>query len=178
MQFALALAAICLASRAQEATATFTVALAAKQTTVHAGSEIRLSALLTNVSNHVIWVDVDKYRAAELEGYLVEVRDGQGRIQRTSRYYWSLGQLGGGRVPPWVPSGTEQDYSGGPYEGSGEGSWLRINLQPGETNEALVDVGKLYAPLEPGKYSVQVQRVDKESKVAVKSNVVTLEVTK
>ena len=178
MRFALALAGICLTCSAQEAKAAFTIVIAAKQATVQAGSEIRVSALLTNVSDHVIWVYVDKGRAAELESYLVEVRDSQGRIQRTSRYYWSLGRLGSGRAPAWVPDGSAQDYSDGRYEGSDEGGGGNVNLLPGETNEAFVDVNKLYAPLQPGTYSIQVQRIDKESKIAVKSNVLTLTVTK
>jgi hypothetical protein len=77
-----------------------------------------------------------------------------------------------------APKGSEQDYSDGRYEGSGEGSGGRVNPQPGEAKESWFDLNKLYAPLAPGKYTIQVQRTDEESKTVVKSNVITVTVTK
>jgi hypothetical protein len=175
----MAIAGICCARPPQEAAPPFTITISAKQGVVQAGSEIAFTVSLKNVSDHQIAIYVENRRAAELEGYLIEVRDAEGRIQRTSHYYWSLGRFGGGMRPPaLVPRGSEQDYSDNRADGPDEGSGANAGLWPGRSNEARFDLNKLYAPLQPGKYTVQVQRIDPESKAAVKSNVVTLEVIK
>jgi len=83
----LALGCIGLIRAAQEAAPTFTILITAKQDVAQSASELRVSVLLTNTSDHPINVYMDKRRAAELSGYLIDVRDSQGRIPRTSRYY-------------------------------------------------------------------------------------------
>jgi hypothetical protein len=173
---AVAFVSMSLSCAAQETAARFTILISTAQGTAQAGSEIRVNVLLTNTSDHPIWVYVEKGAAAELEGYSIEVRDSQGRLQRTSRYYWSIGRRGGSTMR--VPAGSEQDYSDNHYAASGEGSGGYVNPHPGETKQAWFDVNKLYAPLAPGKYTVQVQRTDEERKAVVKSNVITLTVTK
>jgi hypothetical protein len=172
----LTFAGTCSTCLAQEAAPTFTVLITAKQSTVQSGSELSVSALLTNISGHPIVVLMDGGRAAELEGYLIEVRDSQGRIQRTSRYYWSIGRIGGSKLR--APKGSDQDYSDNQYEALRPGSFGYINPYPGKTNESWFDVNKLYAPLAPGKYTIQVQRTDEESKTVVKSNVITVTIIK
>lgn len=48
-------------------------------------------------------------------------------------------------------------------------------VRPGESFDLTIDLTKLYV-LKPGKYTVQVERLDNESKELVKSNAVTLTV--
>lgn len=171
---ALALTSMSLISTAQEPAATFTILISAKQSTAQTGSEIKVNVSLKNISDHPIWVYVDKGAAAEMEGYSVEVRDSQGRLQRTSRYYWSIGRFIRGKVP----KGSEHDYPDNQYDGPSVGGGGKVNPDPGETKASWFDVNKLYAPLKPGEYTVQVQRIDEETKTTVKSNVLTLTVTK
>lgn len=130
--------------------------------------------MLTNTSSHQIWIYVDKNRAAELEGYLIEVRDSQGQLQHTSHYYWSLAQDGAAKAP----KGSEGDYSDNRREGPDSGSGGKVNPEPNGSNESRFDVNKLYAPLAPGKYTIQVQRTDEETKTEVKSNVITIDMYK
>jgi hypothetical protein len=170
----LALAAAQFHCAAQESTPRFTITIGTKQSTAQSGSEIRVNVSLRNISDHPIWIYRDTGLSAEMEGYSVEVRDVEGRLQRTSRYYWSIGRFSGGKVPP----GSEQDYSDNQYDGPGFRSGGRVNPDPAETRESWFDVNKLYIPLLPGKYTVQVQRIDDETKTVVKSNILTLTVTK
>jgi hypothetical protein len=172
---AVVLAGTFFACAAQETAPTFTILITTKPGTFKSGSELRVNVLLTNISDHPIELYVDKRGAAELEGYLIEVRDIQGRLQRTSRYYWSLGRRGGSRLR--VPKGSEHDYSDGEEEGLAPGSFGYVNPYPGKTNDAWFDVSKVYGPLPPGKYTIQVQRTDEESKVVVKSNMITVNIT-
>jgi len=173
---ALALAGVCLICAAQEAAPTFSLLISTKQSAVQIGSELKVNIVLTNITDHPIWVGVEKTREAELEGYAIEVRDERGRLQRTSHYYWSLGRIGRSKLR--VPKGSEQDYSDNHYDGLRPGSFANLNPDPGKTNEAWFDVSTLYAPLAPGRYTIQVQRTDEESKTEVKSNIITVNITK
>lgn len=173
---AMALAGAVLACASPAAAPTFTILITAKQNSFQSGSELKVNVLLTNISDHPIELLVDKRGAAELEGYTIEVRDMAGHLQRTSRYYWSFWRMGGSKLR--APKGTEGDYSDNRHDGLVPGSLGYVNPQPGKTNEAWFDVNKLYAPLPPGRYTIQVQKVDEESKTTVVSNTITVSITK
>ena len=50
-------------------------------------------------------------------------------------------------------------------------------LNPGESLKDSISISKMYDMTKPGKYQVQVQRTDPESKVIVKSNTIGITVT-
>ncbi len=76
-----------------------------------------------------------------------------------------------------APEGSERDYSDNRREVPGTFSFGYRNPGPGETDETSFDVNKLYAPLAPGKYTIQVERTDEETNLVVKSNILAVEVT-
>jgi len=172
-QLALALTGIAFLCAAQPAEPTFKVVISSELATVRTGAELTVKVVLTNTSDHRITVLTDRGMATELSDYRIQVRDSQGRIQRTSRYYWSVGQSGMARVP----EGSERDYSDNRREGPGAFDFWRPNPAPGETVETSFDVNKLYAKLPPGKYTIQVERIDEETKAVVKSNILNIDVT-
>lgn len=57
------------------------------------------------------------------------------------------------------------------------GSTIIQFLAPGETQKDEIPVSKLYDLSKPGRYTIQIQRTDPETKLVVKSNSITVTVT-
>ena len=51
-----------------------------------------------------------------------------------------------------------------------------LTLHPDQTYESTLEIGKLYDLTKPGKYNIQVQRRDLDTRILVKSNTITVRV--
>jgi hypothetical protein len=115
---------------------------------------------VTNNSDHkiVLW----KENAEDQGGfvYKITVRDSHSAVPPDT----ALGRLLKDREDPTRP--VHFTRSGGP-----------LDLRPGGAITDYLNVGKLY-DLAPGTYVVEVMRPDQETKLNVKSNSVTVTITK
>jgi hypothetical protein len=74
-------------------------------------------------------------------------------------------------VPPLTEAGKRNQQ----FHGSGGNQ--HVHLAPGETTGmGMSPLGQLYDLSQPGEYTVQVSRVDEETKTLVKSNTITITV--
>lgn len=135
-------------SSPEKAETPFTLSIASPQDTIKAGSEVSLLPEVLNTSDHVIVFDPIP---SKLD---IWVRDSQGNLA------------------PLTRKGQEfrkhSDETGGGA----------LQMRPGDTaylGEVMVD--KLYDLTRPGKYTIQVSRVDDATKTWVKSNTITITVT-
>ena len=161
----IACACFCTCSRAQNTTktqnvtASFSVTISPEELTVKAGSPVWVVATIENKSNH----DVRVYRAISSDMdqggwvYTVDVRDNKGVASPETRFY---------RIVQDRDPDVTMKKSGG-----------STKLKPGETMTDRVNVSKLYDLNQPGKYTIQFQRLDPETKTFVKSNEITVTVT-
>jgi hypothetical protein len=143
------------ASVAQTTPATFSIRIVARQDVVKTGSSIGVVALLTDTTNHKInFIMVNDDMGGD-NGYIPKVLDDTGNPLPLSKY----GQL-------IIKGPRLQGRSG------------QIRLQPGDsTVPHEIILSELYDLTRPGKYTIQMERIDKDSKVHVKSNIITVTVT-
>jgi hypothetical protein len=74
-------------------------------------------------------------------------------------------------VPPLTEAGKRNQQ----FHGSGGNQ--RLHLTPGQTaGMGVLPLGQLYDLRRPGKYTIQVSRVDEETKTLVKSNTINITV--
>jgi hypothetical protein len=137
-------------AQTQSASPPFLLTISAINPSVKVGAVVWIKVAMKNKSQH----DISVYVAnAEDQGgwvYTVDVRDDRGRTPVQTEYARSIGAMGsGGRVP----------------------------LHAAETRTDLVNVSKLYDLNEPGRYTIQFQRFDEETKTFVSSNKITVTVT-
>ena len=141
---------------AQGANPTFSLSITATQDVIKARSAITVKVVLTNISDHKIgflW-----FRGDAGGDDLLNVRDSQGNPVRPAPRTW-VGE-DGRHYARIRHHGAFYDY-----------------LEPGQAEKGELDVSKSYILTQPGKYMIQVQRTDDESKSVVKSNTVTVTVT-
>lgn len=125
--------------------------IAAPESTVEAGADIPLNITFTNSSHVTLRVMLSPEEAAEV-GYMISVRDSQGRTVPKTDYYQKL--LNGVH---WIGKFTE--------------------LRPGENLEDDLLLNKLYDMSQPDVYSIQVKRpgmVFPENAIPAQSNIITL----
>ncbi len=120
------------------------------------GSPILVRMILTNNSNH----DISVGRDVRERDYQVEVRDANGDLAVDTKY----GHARNGHADP--NSFTPDELRSNVY---------CVNVKAGETSVFEVDVSKLYEIAKPGKYTVQLQKLDPVSVTIVKSNKITLD---
>ncbi len=126
---------------------------------VKLGSELRIKIVITNISNREL--DVGRPVGNGPQGEfrnLIDVRDERGNAAVKTKYYRQI-------------RGEEVTHGG-----------IRLEttdslLKPGESTAEEVVVSKLYSLEKEGKYTVQTQRDDPDSKALVKSNRITVTVT-
>jgi hypothetical protein len=138
----------------------FTFQISMKDSQLSVGAEARVSVVVTNVSDHAIAV-VHRLKLGEGrtgEGsFAVYVRDMEGHLVPETKYGHKLR--------------TGEDPPGEPMMGV-SGSASLGGIPPGEADKSAVTLNNLYDLTQPGTYTVQVQRLDK-NKVLVKSNTLT-----
>lgn len=148
------------AGLAQGASASYSVAIETPMATVKVGSEIVVNIALTNLTDQGISVDMEAGGRGEFD-FTINVNDSAGRPAAYSEYYRAVkGQHETGRPMVVVT------YSSGPHPVKARGV-LKDTVQ----------LDKLYDLSQPGKYTVQLERVDVLTKILVKSNQITVTVT-
>lgn len=146
-------------TKTQNVTATFSVTISPEKPTVKVGSPVWLVATIENKSDH----DLPVYRVISSDTdqggwvYTVDVRDDKGVARPETKFY----RFAQGRDPD-VAKRT---------------SVWATKVKPGETTADRVNVSKLYDLNQPGKYTIQFQRLDPQTKTFVKSNEITVTVT-
>jgi hypothetical protein len=149
--FAYSALVLCVVSpgTSQSAEAPFSLAIAAPQTTVKSGSEVKVKAILTNTSNRRITLA----DTSEICDYSVEVRNANG-------------------IP--APDTERKRHVDCGISGKHE----IVTLKPDQSKQYEIAVSELSDMSEPGDYSVQVMRkAPKElGGIVVKSNLITVTV--
>jgi hypothetical protein len=138
---------------AHTAKPTISVSISAVQDVVKAGSAVMVNIVLTNTSDHKIgfpWI-----RGSGGRNFQLNVRDSQGDPAQSAPRTW----VGKDRR-------HHVRFLGG--------SAVVVYLEPGQAKKDEFDACDFYILTWPDKYTIQVQRVDDESKSVVKSNTVTV----
>ncbi len=139
------------------------IAISTPQTEVSAGSDITLSVVLTNISGQDLGITFDNGARGEFD-YTISVLDGKGREPSETKYYRAA--TGKNASDP----GEATTLVVAPSSG------LRL-LKPGGTFKSSIILRKLY-DLQIGKYTIQVERIDAKSQTMVKSNMITVVVSR
>jgi hypothetical protein len=143
--------------RAKEAQRVTSIELGAPSESVKIGTPAKLTVTMTNTSDH----DICIYSDAK-GNYRVEVRDEKAKLPPDTKF----GRSRNGNVKPDQLSPEELSSSGG-----------YVILGPRQTQVQTVNVTALYEITRPGRYSVQVSRIDPATFEEVKSDVVTITLT-
>jgi len=144
------------AGSAQGTNPTFSLSISAAQEVVKSGSAVTVQVVLTNISDHKIgfpWL-----LGHPAWNYELNVRDSQGNAVQPAPRNWV-------------------DKDGRHHARIRAGSVTALSLEPGEAMKHEFDVRDFKTLAQPGKYTIQVQRTDDESKSEVKSNTLTVTVT-
>lgn len=138
----------------QAAKPPFSITISTPHDVVKAGEPVSVDITLSNISSRKIFFhsyhspDPDKILAT----YGIEVRDSRGdRVLRSQRRAKEF--------PPWI------EHS------------IVYSLEPGKTTNDRLEIGEVQDISKPGKYTIQLQRSEYETKIAVKSNTITVTVT-
>jgi hypothetical protein len=130
------------------------------QNVVKAGSEVRLTITLTNTADHEIFVRREKRLDLGELSYTIDVRNDKGKTAPESQYQLALkGEPSAGTTVVVSAPGL-------------------FPVKPGATLEEAVVLNKLFDLTLPGKYLVQAKRIDDTTKLLVKSNTITVTVTR
>jgi hypothetical protein len=148
--------------------APFSLALKPEQNIFSLDEPVKLSVTLTNTSDHAItvWVENPSAQAGGVisgQGgfvYKFHVLDEKGRVPGDTRFGKALRGLSD---PAYLTDETPIKRSGG---------WT--TLQPGKTLTNTLTVSTVFDFKEPGKYRIDVERFDDESKSFVRSNSTTV----
>jgi len=169
LMFALpALAGNSTAQITQPNESSYTINIAALPSVVKAGSEVKLSIIVKNISDQIIYHVVTTGKPGR--NLDIAIRDSKGDpVQETPH---------GRKVHGTDPN--RQPWSGSVFTG-------RYPLKPGETFKETINLSQEYDLSQPGTYSVQVLRSDliterdikakSNAVAAVKSSTITLTVT-
>jgi hypothetical protein len=130
----------------------FSLNLSAAQSVVKSASPLAMNIVLTDVSNHNI---AFPWLASGGGNYQIYVWDSHGNPAQPVPRTW-------------------KGKDGRNYARIRGGSMYLIYLNPGQSRKDELDVSESYILTHPGKYTIQVQRADDESKSVVKSNTVTV----
>jgi len=142
---------------AKELQPRFSIAINVPSNTVKSGSQITVNATLTNKAKDTIYLNVSAQWEAELD-FRIDVHDVQANAAPLTDY-GRLVLKNEGEVP------IVEIYIG-----------IAI-LHSGDTFRREIVISKLYDLTNPGKYTIQAQRVDDANGVIAKSNIVNVTVT-
>lgn len=149
-------------SKSPDALPVISLAISARQNSARVGSPIRVEVALENKSGHEIAI------TRELRGRdcRVEVRDLNGKLAADTKL---------GRV--WNRNTLIADPSQVSPEDL-KGNLIQGRLKSGEKLMWEFDAATLYEIIQPGKYTIEVERRDPESpSIIVKSNTINVTVT-
>jgi hypothetical protein len=141
----------------------FSLAITAAESPVKAGSPVVVKVVMRNRSDHDISVYRDNSSDQGGFTYNVSALDETGASAPETKFGKTV-----------MNHETAQEQAQEPsvlFSSGGE-----INLAVGEAIKDRVDVTKLYDLHRPGRYSIQIQRFDLETKSYVKSNKITVTV--
>ena len=135
------------------------VTISTPSAVVKLGSELAIKMVITNKSDHEMLLGKPAGKPGQGEFLnLIEVRDEHGNAVGKTKYYRQI------RGEEFVDGGISVSVSS-------------FRVKPGESVEEEVLVNKLYNIDKAGKYTIQVQHDDPETKALVKSNTITVIVT-
>jgi hypothetical protein len=138
--------------------------ISASEPVVKAGSDVKVNVVLRNVGDQAVNLTaapkVFNGSVGEVHFYRATVKDGKG----DPAVYTAFGKKIWG----------EDAAPGALFDGS---MLLVAPLNPGEQHKHSLMIGKLYDLSKPGKYTIQVTRLDLEgTKIPLKSNTITVTV--
>ena len=178
------IAAFFLIAQAQPTKPAISLRISAKQNVIQAGSELQLTIVATNITDH----DISLFRGkGEAEGefnYKIDARDDKGIAPSRT---WYGNRLQGKDVDEPKDSAQAKNAETQPA-GNDAGpqtfqetlivsSDVLLPIQPGGTLTDVIIVNEMFDLRQPGKYSIQAQRLDPGSRMVVKSNIITVTVT-
>ncbi|MCU1240459.1 MAG: hypothetical protein JWO71_1185 [Candidatus Acidoferrum typicum] len=135
-----------------------TITISSDRMDISPGSPLPVEITLLNTSNHDVVVGQDLSRKGEFV-YTIKVKEDTGsEASKTDYHRAHRGE------PTKKPILINE-------------SLFQVTVQPGKTLKDDVDISTLYDLTQPGKYTVQVERVDPISKTVVKSNSIIVTVT-
>lgn len=144
--------------------ATISVLLRAKQTTVKAGDALVVERTITNRSGHVVTIGRDAYHP----GCAVEVLDASGNFPADKKAGYRRGRLDLSQLARMSPEEVAKS-------GLLSGKLVWIKLKPGESLAEKCNISDFYDLTAPGRYRITADYPDPESAVLIRSN--TVEVT-
>jgi hypothetical protein len=145
----------------------FSLTIHTPKDVVKAGSEVRVGITLTNISDHDIYDSVPVGSSPSGEFYYrIEIRNDKGVRAPLTRF----GYIARGEVPPPEAQPGHLD------DLIFASSVLLVTVEPGKVSGAVIMANELYDLSRSGKYSIQVNRWDDESKTTVTSNTITVTV--
>ncbi len=146
---------------AQSISPSFSIAITVPQSLVKPGSEIEMRVVLTNVASHDIRIPQENGARAEF-AYTITVKDHDGNAPPETEYFAAV--KGKNVTKPGKLTLVVTD------------SYGLHSVKPGANMTDSVDLNKLYDLSQPGKYAIQVERIDDVSKTVVKSSSITITV--
>jgi uncharacterized protein YfaS (alpha-2-macroglobulin family) len=138
----------------------FSLTLSAASAQVRTGESLRLIVSLKNIASKEIVIAKENATSDEAD-YRIYAVDEQGKNASSTPYYRVLKGERQTEVPKFVIRRSTQ----------------MLTVQPGESLESGIDLGRIYKTDTPGVYKIWVERLDKISNVLVKSNAITVTVT-
>jgi hypothetical protein len=127
----------------------FSIAIRPTKDVVKADSEVRIDIILTNTSSHEIVIG--ECGVAAWGHYKIEVQDSYGKpVPKTAWYKWVTGECPPSKVCVQTSSPQVLCLHQAPHQ----------ILRPGEFLKEEIDVNKLYDLSQPGKYTIQISRVN------------------
>ena len=145
---------------------------------------MRLTIVATNISDH----DISLLRGkGETEGefnYMIDVRNDKGSAPPRTKYGNHFlekdvdepkdsAQAKNTETQPAGNDASSQTFRKTVIVSSD----LLLPIQPGKSLTDVIIVNKMFDLSQPGKYSIQAQRADPDSKIVVNSNIITVTVT-
>jgi hypothetical protein len=137
------------------------VTIKAKASTVKLGSAILVEVTLSNITDHAIaYIPGDA-------GEDIDVLDDKGAAVRATK---------AGEVYKGVSDNRTVHPDGTVSFEVRSSSGQVLSMEPGGSGTHEIDVSKLFDFQKPGKYTVQVKRLDVDTRVVAKSNLITITV--
>jgi hypothetical protein len=148
---------------AQGTCPSFSVTISVAQDVVARGSEVKVTIILRNTSNHDIAIPRSPADDQGESHNKITVRDEEGNL-----------------VADKATIARRTDKDKGTYSGVKNLTMETIiifTVKPGDSLKDGIVLSNVYDSLSPGKYSLQVEHIDDRTKTVVKSNTITLTVT-
>jgi hypothetical protein len=147
--------------------ATISVLLRAKQTTVKTGDGLLVERTITNRSGHEVTIGREVYHP----GCAAEVLDASGNFAADKKVGYRHGRLDLGQLARMSP----EEFAKSGFL-TGKLAWIKS--KPGDSFAEKCDVSDFYDLTKPGQYRIAADYPDPESAVLIRSNTVEVTVSK